>query len=91
MKRLARHLVQRHAPGLLADRARRYEMRLRQRWGVTAVAERFAQYHGTTVLAGPSAGLAYRREDLAWVDAPDREILLTSDRENSPPLTSMSR
>jgi len=91
MKRLARHLVQRHAPGLLADRARRYEMRLRQRWGVTAVAERFAQYHGTTVLAGPSAGLAYRREDLAWVDAPVAKLVGAYEADLHPILEAVVR
>jgi len=75
MKRIARGLVQRHAPGLLADRARRYEMRLRRAWGVTALAYAHAQRHGATVLAGPSAGLTYRPEDLAWVDAPVAKLV----------------
>jgi hypothetical protein len=55
--RLARKAAARVAPGLMADRARRYERRLRQRIGLTALAEQAIQQLGNRVVAGPFAGM----------------------------------
>jgi len=91
LRRTARTLVARHAPGVLADRARRYEMALRGRWGVTDLAERFAHEHGATVQAGPSAGLDYRIEDLPWVDAPVAKLVGVYEADLHPILTEVVR
>jgi hypothetical protein len=55
--RLVRKAAVRVAPGLMADRARRYERRLRRRIGLTALAEQATQRLGNHVLAGPFAGM----------------------------------
>lgn len=74
------------APGAMAERARDYERRLRERVGVTALAQRFADRWGTQVLHGPFAGLQLVRERLAEIDAPTAKLLGSYEAEISPML-----
>lgn len=48
------------APSLMADRAVVYERGVRERAGITALAEEFVASHGDRVLYGPFDGLRYR-------------------------------
>lgn len=70
---MARYL----APGMMANRARRYERDLRERQDITAVAERM----DPVVQAGPFAGLRYPPERLADVDAPVAKLQGVYERE----------
>jgi hypothetical protein len=58
------------APGLMADRARRYERGFRERRGITAAAERLVTAQGPVVSSGPFAGLRYPADRLGDVDTP---------------------
>jgi hypothetical protein len=81
---LARRLAVRYAPGVMADRARRYERGLRERQGVTAAARALVQRGEAIVQAGPFAGLRYPAERLDEVDAPAAKLLGSYERELSP-------
>lgn len=72
---LARPLVGRLAPGYIADRSRRHGEGVRNRAGITRLANEFAQSHGAVVSGGPFAGLAYLPERLAEVDAPIAKLV----------------
>ncbi len=67
---VARGAVERVAPGLLADRARRYAREVRRRHGVLDLTERYVDCCGCTVQAGPVRGLCYPREAVGGLDAP---------------------
>jgi hypothetical protein len=49
-------------PGVMANRAARYERGLREVWGSSEHARRFVARHGDRVLHGPLAGMRYRTD-----------------------------
>lgn len=75
---LVRDLARRLTPGLMADRARRYERRYRERMGVTAVAEAIAG--DRRVSAGPFAGMQLRAS-LAEIDVASAKLIGSYERE----------
>jgi glycosyltransferase involved in cell wall biosynthesis len=85
---LARDFVRRHAPGLVADRARRYQRRFRERYGVTEVARQFVGDGPAIVREGPFQGLRYPAHRLGDVDAPVAKLLGTYERELHPVIVS---
>ncbi len=68
----------------MADRARAYEGRLRERQGITELAHRFVDTHGSTVLHGPFGGLTYPDRVLDQADAPIAKLLGTYECELHP-------
>jgi hypothetical protein len=86
-----RRLAWRLTPGLMAERARDWERQLRQRAGVTALAERFIAEHGSTVRDGPFAGLVYPVNSISSVDAPIAKLLGAYERELHPALDEAIR
>jgi precorrin-6B methylase 2 len=82
----ARDLARRYAPGLMADRARRYEREFRERHGVTELVRQLIGDGPATVRQGPFQGMTYPTDRLADVDAPAAKLLGTYEREIYPPL-----
>ena len=81
LREQARSAARRLAPGYVANRARRYERKLRWREGVTSGAERLAAGADPVVQAGPFAGLTYPVGRLADVDAPVPKLLGVYEQE----------
>ncbi len=77
---VARDLARRAAPGLMADRARRYERRYRERIGATALAEMIAD--DRRVEGGPFAGMLIPGP-LAEVDAAAAKLIGSYEEEIS--------
>jgi precorrin-6B methylase 2 len=75
----------------MAERARDWERQLRQRTGVTALAERFVAEHGNTVRAGPFAGLEYPVDSISSVDAPIAKLVGAYEQELHPALDEAVR
>jgi hypothetical protein len=65
----------------MADRARRYERDLRQRLGVTTLAERLVDGNDPVVHGGPFAGMRYPTGRLADVDAAVAKLLGLYEKE----------
>jgi hypothetical protein len=82
LRPIARHL----APGVMADRARRYERGLRERQGVTRAAERMEP----VVQAGPFVGLRYPPGRIAEVDAPVAKLRGSYERELTEVFSSLA-
>lgn len=59
----------------MAERARRFEQRFRERLGVPGAARTWVRDHGEMVVAGPFAGLRYPFELLAEADAPVAKMI----------------
>jgi hypothetical protein len=64
----------------MADRARRFERSARDRRGITALAERYVERKGNTVIGGPFAGMRYCGP-LGEVDAPIAKFLGSYEEE----------
>lgn len=88
VRNVARELARRVAPGLMADRARRYERDFRLRHGITAAAEKFVGERGATVDAGPFVGLSYPPGRLADVDTPLAKLSGLYESEIQEPFTT---
>jgi len=80
-RELARGAARRVAPGYVANRARRYERALRQRNGVTDLAQRLVADDQPVVRAGPFAGMTYPAGRLADVDSAVAKLVGTYERE----------
>jgi hypothetical protein len=68
----------------MAERARKWERHVRLEAGVTALAERFIDTHGSKVLAGPFTGLRYGPAWIKDVDAPIAKLIGTYEEELHP-------
>jgi hypothetical protein len=79
----ARHLAQRAVPGLMADRARRYERGLREREGVTAIARELVGSRPMEVRDGLFTGMKYPGNRVADVGAPVAKLYGTYEQEIS--------
>src|SRR4051794_32047012 len=71
LRETLRKTAQRHAPALMAERARKYEVGVREREGITGLAHRI----DPVVQVGPFTGLRYPDDRLAEVDAPVAKFL----------------
>jgi hypothetical protein len=78
---VTRKLAQRIAPGLMADRARRYERDFRERQGVTVIARELVGSGPMEVQAGPFTGMRYPSDRVADIDAPVAKMLGTYEQE----------
>jgi len=79
-----RELARRVAPGVMADRARRYERARREQAGVTGIAREMVSAGRAEVQAGPFRGLRYPPERIAEVDAPVAKLLGIYEQELYP-------
>lgn len=77
----ARSAARRLAPGLMANRARRYERALRQAEGVPDLAERLVGDSEVVVRDGPFAGMTYPAGRLPDIDAVVTKLLGLYERE----------
>jgi hypothetical protein len=84
----ARSLAERLAPGLLADRARRYERDLREQQGIAEIARQLIGDAPMVVRDGPFAGLRYPEARVAEIDAPVAKLLGTYEQELHPVFTA---
>ena len=78
---LARRAARRVAPAYMADRARRYELTVRQRAGVTHSARRLVADGEPVVRGGPFRGMRYPGTRLSEIDAPVAKLLGTYEHE----------
>jgi hypothetical protein len=69
------------APGRMADRARTYEVGVRQRTGLANLGATFLRAHGDRVLHGPVAGLRLCSDRIAEIDAPVAKLLGSYEQE----------
>jgi hypothetical protein len=76
---------------MMADRARRYERRFRQRQGVTEDAMRLIAERGAVVQGGPFAGMRYPADLIADVDTPRGKLLGSYEHEIQQPFMAALR
>ena len=69
------------APGVMANRARRHERRVRRRDGVTDLAVRLVGNGAAVVQAGPFEGMRYPAQRLPQIDAAIAKLLGTYEQE----------
>lgn len=86
MRSLLRSIGWRFAPELMANRARVYELRLRESLGHIDDARAHLAEFGDIVVAGPCAGLRYPEELVLRADAPARKLLGIYEQEIQAPV-----
>lgn len=78
-------------PGLMANRARRYEREFRRRQGIVADALILIGNGPAVVRSGPFAGMRYPPDRIADVDTPGAKLLGTYEREIRRPFAEALR